>query len=162
MRFRQAFRVRAPLAAVSAFHRRSDSLTAITPPPAGLRIERAPAVLSGGDELSMVLHLGPLPIRWLAVIDEVSPRGFVDRQVRGPFRSWVHRHSFVPLGEHLTMVVDQVEASPRRHPLWGPVGLVIWSSLPFLFAYRRWKTRRLLEGAGGGEASSGARARGAP
>ena len=154
MRFRSTFRMRAPLAAVAAFHRRSDSLAAITPPPVRLRIERAPEVLSDGDELSMVLHLGPLPIRWLAVVEQTSPHGFVDRQLHGPFRSWVHRHRFVPVGEGLTAVIDLVEASPRRHPLWGPVALVIWSSLPLLFAYRRWKTRRVLERAAGGAASS--------
>jgi hypothetical protein len=28
---------------------------------------------------------------------------------------------------------------------WGVIGLAMWLGLPFLFAFRAWKTRRLLE-----------------
>ena len=38
------------------------------------------------------------------------------------------------------------EASLKPHPVWGLVGLAMWLGLPLLFAFRGWKTRRLLEG----------------
>jgi ligand-binding SRPBCC domain-containing protein len=88
---------------------------------------------------------GPLPMRWVAKIGDVSDRGFTDRQVQGPFAFWQHRHGFVPVTEGLTEVVDQVDASVKRHFLWGAVGLAMWIGLPVLFSYRGWKTRRLLE-----------------
>jgi hypothetical protein len=59
----------------------------------------------------------------------------------------------VPDDEGTTEVVDEVEAKLKRHPLWGPVGLAMWLGLPLLFAYRGWKTRRLLEEAAEGKPS---------
>lgn len=145
MKYQHRFRVRAPLERVAGFHRDSASLGAITPPPVAVQVERAPDLLTEGDEMAFTLCLGPLSIPWLARIENVVPTGFIDRQLQGPFRSWVHRHVFVPLDEATTMVVDEVEAKLRLHPLWGPVGLGMWLSLPLLFAYRGWKTKNLLE-----------------
>ena len=94
--------------------------------------------------MDFTLWLGPLPIRWTARIEDVTPAGFVDRQIRGPFQEWAHRHTFEPVDETTTEVVDTIEFSLKKHPLWGLVGLGMWLSLPLLFAFRGWKTRRLL------------------
>jgi len=56
------------------------------------------------------------------------------------------RHTFLPVDEAMTEVVDEVTAQPRRHLLWGLVGLGMRLGLPVLFAYRGRKTRELLEG----------------
>jgi ligand-binding SRPBCC domain-containing protein len=136
--------VRAPLVAVAEFHRQADTLRAITPL-LRVRLDQAPARLHQGDELAFSLWFGPLPLRWRARVDALSATGFVDRQIRGPFQFWEHRHTFVPLGAKATWVLDEVRATPRRHVLWAAVGLGIWLNLPLLFAFRAWKTRRLLE-----------------
>ena len=146
MRFRHSFKVKAPLSNVAAFHRQSRSMGAITPPPAIVRLQRAPPELGEGDEMEFAIWMGPLPIRWKALIEQVSPQGFTDRQLRGPFKEWVHRHSFHTSDSHTTEIRDDVEARLRLHPLWGPIGLGIWLSLPAMFAYRAWKTRQLLRG----------------
>ena len=85
--------------------------------------------------------LGPLPVRWLARIEDVSPTGFADRQLSGPFRHWLHRHTFVPVDETTTAVVDGIELKLRPHLLWGLVGLGMWLGLPLLFAYRVFQPR---------------------
>lgn len=144
MKYRHRFEVKAPLTAVTDFHAQSASMGAITPPPAVVRIQRAPARLKEGDEMEFTLWLGPLAVHWLARIDDVSPTGFTDRQLRGPFWHWTHRHSFVPIDESTTAVVDEVDLGLRPHPWWGLVGLGMWLSMPLLFAYRGWKTRRLV------------------
>jgi ligand-binding SRPBCC domain-containing protein len=151
LEFRHSFRVRAPLDAVASFHRRTTSLPAITPPPVAVRLTRDPGLLSEGDEMEFELRLGPLSMPWTATIDSVSQRGFTDRQLRGPFASWTHHHRFEPLDSEWTEVIDHVRASLRPHPIWGAVGLAMWLSMPFLFAYRSWATRRTLAGARGGE-----------
>lgn len=145
LKYRHTFQVRAPLADVAEFHRRSAGMGAITPPPVIARLHRAPARLEEGDEMDFTLWLGPLPLRWLARIENVSLAGFTDRQLRGPFKHWAHRHAFVAVDETTSQVVDEIEASLRKHLLWGLVGLGMWLSLPLLFAYRGWKTRQLLE-----------------
>ena len=148
MRFKHSFEVAAPQAEVAAFHRGSASMGAITPPPVIVRVHHAPPQLAEGDTMDFTLWLGPLPIRWVARIEQVTPVSFVDRQVRGPFKSWRHLHTYVAVderpGSERTQVIDQVEAELSPHWGWKLVGLGMWLNLPVLFAYRGWKTRRLL------------------
>ncbi len=148
MIYKHTFQVAAPLPDVAGFHSRSSSMAAITPPPIIVRVHQAPPVLADGDEMDFTLWLGPLPLRWLARIEDVTPTGFVDRQLRGPMGHWVHRHSFVPATATTTTVVDEVDVGLRPHLIWGPVGLGMALGLPVLFAYRGWKTRWLLQRTG--------------
>jgi ligand-binding SRPBCC domain-containing protein len=145
MNYQHRFLVKAPISRVAAFHRQPASLSAITPPPVRFRWNRAPERLAAGSLQDFTLWLGPLPIRWLASIEDVTGSGFTDRQLSGPFASWVHRHEFVQIDDRRTEVVDRVSLELKRHLLWGPVGLGFLLGLPLLFAYRGWKTRRLLE-----------------
>ena len=148
MKFRHTFRVNAPLQAVADFHARSASMGAITPPPVNVRVHHAPEILREGDQMDFTLWLGPLPIRWLASIENISPNGFSDRQLKGPFSSWVHRHSFLPIDKGQTEISDEISFTIKKHPFWGIVGLGVGISLPLLFAFRAWKTRRLLASQG--------------
>jgi len=120
-------------------------MAAITPPPILVQVHKAPEHLAEGDEMDFTLWLGPLPIHWVARFEDVTATSFVDRQVRGPMRSWRHQHRFVVIDELTTDVVDEVELEIRPHPIWGPVGLGMALNLPVLFAYRAWRTRGLLE-----------------
>ncbi len=144
MKYTHQFTVNAPLDAVRDFHRQSASMGAITPPPVIVRVHRAPALLGEGDEMAFTMWLGPLPIRWLAQIEEVSPTSFVDRQVSGPFKQWVHRHTFVTLDANTTEVHDEVTAETSDNLFWRLVNYGMWLNMPVLFAFRQWKTKRLL------------------
>jgi ligand-binding SRPBCC domain-containing protein len=145
MKFDHRFRLRAPVEVVGAFHGMSQSLAAITPPPIVLRLSQAPGRLGEGDEVSFTLWIGPLPLRWHARIENVSPVGFVDRQFKGPFSSWEHKHTFVALGATETEIRDEMEACLSPHVIWAPIGWAMWLGLPALFAFRALKTRRILE-----------------
>lgn len=144
MRYQHRFTVKAPLADVAAFHSRSASMGAITPPPIVVRVHAAPAQLTEGDSMDFTLWLGPLPVRWVARIEQTSATRFVDRQMRGPFAQWEHHHTFVPVDAGQTEVIDQVTAHLHKNWFWKLVGASMWIGLPALFAYRAWKTRRLL------------------
>jgi ligand-binding SRPBCC domain-containing protein len=144
MIYRHQFGVNASLARVAEFHSRSASMAAITPPPIIARMHNAPAVLAEGDEMSFTLLLGPLPIHWLARIEDVSPNGFTDRQLRGPFAEWAHRHTYKAVNDQVTDVMDEITLKIRPHPIWGLVGIGMRLGLPTLFAYRAWKTKRIL------------------
>jgi len=145
MRYVHRFRVKSSLPSVATFHQQASSMAAITPPPMRVEIQRAPATLAGGGEMDFTLWFGPLPIRWSARIEDVTEAGFTDRQVSGPFQEWVHRHSFVQVDDHTTEVIDQISLKLKPQLMWGAVGLGFVLGLPVLFAYRGWKTRRLLE-----------------
>jgi ligand-binding SRPBCC domain-containing protein len=146
VRYRHAFRVRAPLADVAQFHASAESLRAITPPLIPITLHSAPRQMADGDEMDFTMWMGPLPVRWVARVEDVSSTGFLDRQVQGPFSAWMHRHSFAVVDEATTEVIDEVQARLKPHVLWGPTGLGMWLGLPLLFGFRAWKTRRLLEG----------------
>jgi ligand-binding SRPBCC domain-containing protein len=145
MTYSHSFLVQATQAGVARFHTEASSLGAITPPLMPMRLHYAPERMADGGEMAFTMWLGPIPVRWVARVEDVTGSGFADRQQSGPFESWVHRHTFVAEDERMTKVVDEVEAKLKRHPLWGPVGLAMWLGLPLLFAYRGWKTKQLLE-----------------
>jgi ligand-binding SRPBCC domain-containing protein len=129
---------------VAAFHRRPETLAELTPL-LRVQLDRAPRVAEDGDELAFRIWIGPWPLRWRARIEGLTSTGFVDRQLSGPFRLWVHRHTFVPVDAETTVVQDEVRANLRRQLSWGVIAFAMWLSLPFLFAFRAWKTRRRLE-----------------
>lgn len=145
MKYRHRFQIRAPLEQVAAFHFNAGSLKQITPPPVIVRLHQAPERMEENAEMRFTLWLGPIPLPWRARFESISAAGFTDRQLAGPFRSWAHRHSFQPADNGCTWVMDEIEATIKLHPWWGPIGLGMWLSLPVLFVYRQWKTRRLLE-----------------
>ncbi len=145
MNYRHRFQVKAPLARVRDFYSQSASMPAITPAPLSVRLHHAPDVLEEGDEMDFTLGVGPISVRWLARIEAVSPNGFTDRLVRGPFAEWLHRHSFIALDSQNTAVVDEIGLRPQSHLWWWLVGMGMWVGLPILFAYRASKTRRMLK-----------------
>lgn len=145
MRFEHRFSVRASVEAVAEFHGRPASMADITPPPLIVRVQSAPAALKSGDQMDFTLWAGPLPIRWSACIEDASVHGFTDRQLSGPFASWAHRHTFERVDDRTTDVVDRVEATFSRQPLWAVVGRLMWLGMPLLFAFRARRTRALLQ-----------------
>lgn len=145
MNYKHRFQVRAPLERVSQFHSQAASMPAITPPPLSVRLHHVPDVLGEGDQMDFSLGVGPISIHWLAQIEDVSPNGFTDRQLIGPFAEWVHRHSYHALDSQTTEVVDDITLRLRAHPWWGLVGLGMWIGLPILFAFRASKTKRMLQ-----------------
>ena len=144
MRYYHEFTVHAPMVNVVAFQARSSSMAAITPPPILVRIHAAPPVLKDKDFMRFTLWLGPLPLHWTARIETVTPASFIDRQVSGPFERWEHRHTFSALEDGRILVQDEVTAMLKRHPVWWLAGAGMWLGMPILFAYRGWKTRRIL------------------
>jgi len=145
MIYNHRFQVKAPLSEVVSFHRLAGSMSAITPPPLRVQIHDAPAILSAGDAMDFSLQLGPFRLRWIARIEDISASGFTDRQLCGPFQEWNHRHSFHQVDENLTEVSDQISAQLKKSFRGRLLGLGLWLGLPFLFAFRAWKTRALLE-----------------
>ena len=117
----------------------------LTPPFLFLSLRDAPERLRQGDEVCVRFWLGLFPVHWVIRIAALDEQGFTDEQVQGPFRFWRHRHRFVPAAADKTLIVDEIEAALSPHPVKALVGALMWVGLPALFAYRRWRTRRMLE-----------------
>ena len=144
-RYSRHFRVQAPIDCVAAFHNDAQVLKQLTPPPIFISFnEIQPREENSITDFTM--WLGLLPLRWIAVYSDVdSTNGFTDRQVKGPFKEWVHRHTFISENPNTTEIIDKIQANPSNHPIWGFVSRLIWLNMPPFFTYRAWITRRALE-----------------
>ena len=135
------FVVDAPRAAVAAFHYDTRVLKQLTPPPVFIQVlESAP--MSEGMEARFRMWLGPLPLYWHVIHEDVGEHGFTDRALEGPMGKWQHTHRFVRLDEERTEIREHVEF---EHPR-GAMGLLTRllfarPNLFMLFVYRRLRTR---------------------
>ena len=144
MKFRHRFSVNAPLMRVAEFHSRSANMPKLSPPPMKTQLLNAPEILKTGDKMDFNLVFGLFKIYWAAHLQSLSLEGFTDQQIMGPFQEWTHQHRFISVGETTTCVHDEIQLRLRKHPIWWIVGMGMFLSLPFLFTFRKWKTRRLL------------------
>jgi ligand-binding SRPBCC domain-containing protein len=143
--FNTSFTVSAPIQAVSAFHHGTEALKMLTPPPVMVSLKSIEP-LAEGSRSEFTLWFGPFPVHWVAVHSQVDPlHGFTDIQQSGPMAAWRHTHHFETLGQG-TKVSEHIEYT-------YPAGIRgLWTrllfnplALHFMFAYRAWNTRRLIE-----------------
>jgi ligand-binding SRPBCC domain-containing protein len=85
------------------------NLDAITPPWLRFRtVTPMPIAMGEGTLIDYRLRIRGVPVRWrsrIAVWD--PPHRFLDEQVRGPYRLWIHEHAFEPRAGG-TLVRDRV------------------------------------------------------
>lgn len=140
--------LRVPLDRVFAFFAEAHNLERITPPWLRFSILGAePSEVRTGTVIPYRLRLHGIPLVWVSQIEQFeSGRLFVDRQLIGPYRQWIHRHEFEADGDH-TVVRDEV-----RYEL--PLGRLGAAAMPLvrrdvrrIFGYRQRTIERLLSGA---------------
>lgn len=83
---------------------------------------RGTGLIALGEEVEFeARHIGVTRQLRALVTEFDRPNGFVDEQVRGPFRSLTHGHTFEPLSGHTTRVTDTLEFDVG----YGPLGLAV-------------------------------------
>ena len=138
-----------PIDEVFAFFARPENLGRITPPAMGFRQLSTDLEMRTGLEIDhQIRPLPGIPMRWRSRIETCDPpNGFTDVQVRGPYRSWVHRHAFTAV-DGGTRIDDDVEYAL---PL-GPLGelahrLSVRSQLLEIFRHRARTIEAIFAGA---------------
>jgi ligand-binding SRPBCC domain-containing protein len=98
-----------PVDEVFAFFAQARNLERITPPWLGFEVLTSGSVeMRSGTLIEYRLRVHAVPVRWISRIEEWdSGRLFVDRQLRGPYRLWHHRHEFAACADG-TVVRDRV------------------------------------------------------
>ncbi len=145
--FRNEFTVRARVEDVFDFHADLDNLKRISPEDTEIDIIRADTPLSLGSEVHLRVKDRLLNNVWKLVITEFEPpHRFVDKQISGVFKAWIHEHSFEALSETESRVLDTVR---YELPL-GFLGRIFGRGtaerrLAEMFSHREKMTKRLLE-----------------
>jgi len=136
-----------PLEEVFAFFSDARNIERLTPP--WLRFEvltPGAGLVRPGMLIDYRLRLHGFPIRWRSEITVWEPpHRFVDEQRHGPYRRWVHEHTF-EASKGGTLAVDHVEYAVLGGSLVN--GLFVAPDLRRVFAFRR---KTLLEIFGGGK-----------
>jgi ligand-binding SRPBCC domain-containing protein len=124
---------------VFAFFADAYNLETITPPFLRFRIlTPRPIPMAPGTLIDYRLRLFGVPFRWRTRIERFEPgRGFVDAQIRGPYRLWHHTHEFERTAEG-THMRDRVRYALPLGVL-GSVAhaLAVRRMLDDIFAFRR-------------------------
>jgi ligand-binding SRPBCC domain-containing protein len=145
-RLRREQYVDRPLDEVFHFFAAASNLERITPPWLSFQVlTPEPIEMRVGTLIDYRLRVHGLPLRWTSRIEDWEPgRSFVDRQLRGPYALWHHRHTFEAAGAG-TVVRDEVDyelpfgaLGDLAHPLF------VGRDLERIFAYRHEAVLRLL------------------
>ena len=132
---------------VFSFFSNAHNLEQITP--AWLHFEIAtvgPIEMAKGALIDYRLRLHGVPITWRTELTCWDPpRRFVDEQRRGPYRLWVHEHSFTEV-DGGTQVVDKVHYSVPFGSLVQK--FLVGPDLEKIFRYRKHKLAGELSGEG--------------
>ena len=134
-----------PVEEVFSFFADAANLENLTPPWLRFTIQTPlPIAMAAGTRIDYRLRYRGFPLRWRTAIQAWEPpHRFVDCQVKGPYRRWVHEHVFVAQ-DGGTFATDNVE-----YALLGGAftnALLAGRDLERIFAYRR---QRMLEVFGG-------------
>ena len=132
-----------PRPEVFAFFADARNLEAITPPWVKFQVlTPAPIAMKAGALIDYRLRVHGLPLRWRTEITAWDPPfRFVDSQLRGPYRRWVHTHTFEEVNGG-TLCRDEVSYAVPGGALVER--LFIRRDIERIFAYRQETMRRLL------------------
>lgn len=147
MRFVKESIIRATPERVFAFHELPDVLERLLPPWETARVRLPPENLQAGARAIIETRLfGLYWVRWEALHTLYDPpRMFEDTQLKGPFKSWRHRHIVAP-HELGAVLRDDIEYEPPLGFL-GRIAapLLVDRRLKRLFDYRHEVTRKWAE-----------------
>jgi len=146
MRFTVRSVIRTTPEQLFAFHELPDAFLRLLPPGEKIRVIQIAPSLEVGSRTIVEIRIAFLYIRFESLHTAYDPpHSFEDQQVRGPFRSWRHRHIVGPHPDG-AMLVDDIEYTPPFGLLGRAVdGIVIKPRLRKVFAFRHRVTRESLE-----------------
>ncbi len=137
-----------PRAEVFPFFADAGNLARITPASLGFQfLTPLPVEMRPGALIEYRIRLAGIPVRWTTrILEWDPPHRFVDEQLRGPYKEWVHTHTFREV-DGGTLMEDDVR---YRLPFWpfGEIALpVVRAQLRAIFRYREQAIGRHLLGA---------------
>jgi len=139
-----------PREEVFAFFAEADNLDLLTPGWLHFQIVSPPPLaMAEGTRIDYRLRLRGIPLSWRSEITAWEPpRRFVDEQRRGPYRIWIHEHTFEEQGGG-TLCADRVRYAVPGGALANR--LFVAPDLRRIFAHRTRQLRERFGGEAGGD-----------
>lgn len=130
---------------VFPFFAAAANLERITPPELQFRIvSPLPIEMREGALIRYRLRLYGVPFEWLTRISVWDPpHAFVDEQLTGPYKRWIHRHTFFDRGGHTDME-DVVDYALPFYPFGEIAAPLVAAQVRRIFDYRTTAIERLL------------------
>lgn len=132
---------------VFAFFYDVGNMQRITPCEIDFRVMTPlPMEMKKGAIVDYRLRLFGVPFNWRSEITHWEPpRKFVDEEVFGPYKMWVHTHNFWSHGEGAVVEDEILYRLPL--PPFGEIAYpLVWAELKRIMRYRRRMVRKLLVG----------------
>jgi uncharacterized protein (TIGR01777 family) len=125
-----------------AWHCAPGALARLTPPWESVIISKQEPLREGSITV-FYLKIGFMKIKWIAKhIDYMKNRRFTDIQVRGPFSSWRHTHTFIPVSGNSSFLEDSIQYRLKFHPVSTVIaGRFVKRKLEKMFSYRHSVTK---------------------
>jgi ligand-binding SRPBCC domain-containing protein len=143
VKFKYSSLIDAPVEVVWNFHERPDILNLLTPPWQPIQVIHRTGGLEVGAFSEVIIFVGPIPLKWLAVHTEYDEYHlFTDEQREGAFEYWRHRHQFTA-ENHKTLLTDDIDFSlPGGFLSNFFASWVVMMQLDQIFRYRHAITQR--------------------
>ncbi len=94
---------------VFQWHQRPGAFGRLTPPLAPVTIIEKTGSIKDGDRLKLQIVQGGIPITAVYEhFDYIENRQFCDRQLKGPFKMWEHKHRFAAIDDQASEMIDEV------------------------------------------------------
>ena len=121
---------------VFPFFAEASNLERITPPELRFWILTPDVEMREGALIRYSLGLFGVRFGWLTRITLWNPPDeFVDEQLKGPYKRWIHRHRFTADGAS-TIIDDHVEYALPFHPLGELAAPIVHAQVRRIFRYR--------------------------
>ncbi len=108
--FKQEIHIPDLLETVFHFFSNAENLNRLTPPHLDFEIlTPLPIIMAKGTLIDYQLKIYKMPVKWKTeIIAWEPPYRFIDSQLKGPYRKWIHEHKFESVGDE-TKMTDTVE-----------------------------------------------------
>lgn len=131
--------VELPRAEVFEFFSNAANLERITPAELNFQITSPqPIEMREGALIEYRLKLNGFPMNWKTLISKWDPPNeFIDEQLKGPYKQWIHRHTFTEVDANTTLIEDEVKYRLPLEPFSDLAHFVVVWQLDSIFHHRQ-------------------------
>ena len=124
---------------VFGFFSDASNLERLTPPSLGFQIlTPLPIRMEEGALIDYRILVRGLPIRWRTRVCRWNPPfEFIDEQFKGPYRKWIHHHTFEETDSKMTCMRDRVRYALPFAPFGDMALPFVRAELRGIFDFRR-------------------------